>query len=338
MMNEAGSIPSQTPGEPDGTLDAAPPITPPMTNPIRAHLRISRVDFLLLLMCLIWGVNFSIIKVALEDFHPLSFNAIRFTLASAVLALVARPRASRRKPNRKDLVRLMALGVLANCIYQLFFIHGINLTRAGNAALILGATPVFTTLLSAWRGHERLGRRAILGVAASFLGVSLIVLGSHNSISFAGTFLGDLLIFSCTLLWPIYSVGLRPLSVKYGSMECTRITMIAGTIPLVLLAIPSLLSQSWDRVHVAAWGGLVFSGAGAIAVCYSIWNYGVRRLGNTHTAAYSNITPVISLLVAWVVLGERPLWGQVLGMAIIFAGIYLTRLDQMTEVPTGTGV
>jgi drug/metabolite transporter (DMT)-like permease len=231
----------------------------------------------------------------------------------------------------------MALGVLANCIYQLFFIHGINLTRAGNTALILGATPVFTTLLSAWRGHERLGRRTIVGVAASFLGVSLIVLGSHNAISFAGTFLGDLLVFSCTLLWPIYSVGLRPLSVKYGSMECTRVTMIAGTVPLVIVALPALLNQPWDRVHVAAWGGLVLSGAGAIALCYSIWNYGVRRLGNTRTSAYSNITPVISLLAAWVMLSERPLLGQVVGMGIIFVGVYLTRLDQKSEVLAGAG-
>jgi drug/metabolite transporter (DMT)-like permease len=306
--------------------------------PPEAQRHISQVDLLLLLMTVIWGANFAVIKAALEDFHPLSFNAIRFIVASTLLAIATRGHGSSRKLERKDFIQLVFLGTLANCVYQVLFIHGINLTRAGNTALILGATPVFTALLSAWRGHERLGPRSLLGITASFLGVMLIVISSHHTIGFSGTFVGDLLVFSCTLLWPIYSVGLRPLMVKYGNIECTRITMVSGTIPLVLLAIPSLLNQSWDTIHLAAWGGLLYSAAGAIALCYSIWNYAVRRVGNTHTSAYSNLTPVITLLVAWVFLGERPLIGQLVGMGAIFAGIYLTRLDRKPEELSGAGV
>lgn len=337
-MTEESPRPSQEQSQLLGELSLAPTAHPPAPHPLLQDSRLSPVDGLLWLMGLLWGVNFSVIKVALEDFRPLSFNAIRFTLACLVLTLIVRTRPPGRRPDRPDLIRLVVLGVLANCIYQVAFIHGINLTRAGNAALILGATPVFTVLLSAWRGHERLGYRATLGVVASCLGVSLIGLSSRQTISFTGTLVGDLLIFSCTLLWPIYSVGLRPLSIKYGSMECTRLTMIAGTVPLLLLALPSLLNQPWDRIRLAAWGGVVFSGVGAIAVCYAIWNYGVRRLGNTRTSTYSNITPVISLWAAWLILGERPLWGQVVGMGIIFAGIYLTRFDHVAQVPTGTGL
>lgn len=339
-MKEKMSVPAQERRWPAEGLDVTPPTARPSTieTQARALGGFGLVDLLLLLMCVIWGINFTVIKVALEDFHPLSFNALRFTLASTLLMITARADISRRKLERKDLIRLMALGALANCLYQIAFIEGINLTRAGNTALIMGATPVFTTLLSAWRGHERLGRRSILGVAASFLGVSLIILSSHRPIGFRGTFIGDLLIFSCTLLWPMYTVGLRSLIVKYGYLECTRLTMISGTVPLVVFSIPSLLSQSWDSVRPASWGGLLYSAVGSLALCYSIWNYGVRRLGNTRTAAYSNLTPVIALLVAWAFLSEIPMSGQLLGMGAIFGGIYLTRLDQKNQVPGGIGV
>ncbi len=322
--------------KPRRTLPSVESSSQASTHQITAHNR--RVDLFLLLMVSIWGANFAVVKFALEDFYPLSFNAIRYLIASTLLTIAVRAQHLQRNIERRDLIQLIGLGVLANCVYQIMFIEGINLTLAGNTALILGATPVFVTLLSAWRGHEQLGRRSLVGIAASFLGVILIVFSSHETIELRGTFIGDLLVFGCTLLWPIYSVGLRPLMVKYGDLECTRITMISGTIPLVLIAIPSLRSQPWDQVRPGAWGGLMFSAVLAIAVCYSIWNYGVRHVGNTRTSNFSNLTQVVTLLVAWPFLGERPKPGQVVGMVIIFFGIYLTRRDRMTRLPGGTGV
>ncbi|RMG48613.1 MAG: DMT family transporter [Acidobacteria bacterium] len=308
----------------------------PSTVAAPVSRRWTRVDLLMLLMALIWGVNFAVIKIALRVFHPLSFNAIRFFLASTLLTLVVWRQAGIRRwrvIERRDLRHLIGLGILANCCYQIAFIHGINLTLAGNAALILGATPVLTTLLSAWRGHEQLGPRSILGVAASFLGVTLIVVSTHQTISFNGTLIGDLLILSCTVLWSIYTVGLQPLIHKYGYMECTRLAMIAGTVPLIALSIPSLLRQPWSRVDLTAWGALLFSAAGAIALCYSIWTYGVRQLGNTRTAAYANLTMPFALLVAWIILDERPGPGQLGGLLAILGGLYMTRTDWRNKLP-----
>jgi len=56
-----------------------------------------------------------------------------------------------------------------------------------------------------------------------------------------------------------------------------------------------------------------------------IWSYGVRKIGSTRTAIYSNITPIVALLVAWPALGESPTVGQLAGAVVIFAGVYLVR-------------
>lgn len=334
MMKKESPFHARHMSPPLGESSPPHPAASTMATPLSR--RWTHVDLLMLLMALIWGVNFTVIKIALREFHPLSFNAIRFFLASSLLTLVVWRQAGIRRwrtIERRDLRHLIGLGILANCFYQIAFIHGINLTLAGNAALILGATPVLTTLLSAWRGHEQLGPRSILGVAASFLGVALIVVSTHQTIRFSGTFMGDLLILSCTVLWSIYTVGLQPLIPKYGYMECTRLAMIAGTVPLIVFSLPSLLRQSWDRVDIVAWGALLFSAAGAIALCYSIWTYGVRQLGNTRTAAYANLTMPFALLVAWIMLGERPGLGQLGGLLAILGGLYLTRTDWRNKLP-----
>ena len=72
----------------------------------------------------------------------------------------------------------------------------------------------------------------------------------------------------------------------------------------------------------------------AIALAYLIWSYGVRRIGSTRTAIYSNITPIVALLVAWLGLGETPTLGQLAGAVVIFAGIYLVRHGMIAIAPT----
>ena len=80
----------------------------------------------LVLLAVIWGVNFSVLKVVLEEIDPLALNALRFPLASLALALVVRANPGGLLPAREDLPRILLLGVLGNVAYQLCFIIGID--------------------------------------------------------------------------------------------------------------------------------------------------------------------------------------------------------------------
>jgi drug/metabolite transporter (DMT)-like permease len=137
---------------------------------------------------------------------------------------------------------------------------------------------------------------------------------------------------SCAMLWSIYSVSLRPLVVKYGYLQCTSMAMMAGAAPLTLVSIPSLMNQTWGTIHPWAWGALLFSAGAAIALAFTIWNYGIRRIGNARTSSYSNLTPVFGVVVAWLFLKEHPAMGQLVGMGAIFVGIFLTRMDRKHHI------
>jgi drug/metabolite transporter (DMT)-like permease len=281
-------------------------------------------DALLVVMVLVWGLNYIVLKAVLREIAPLAFNALRFAIAALALALIAAV-ARRARPQPADLKRLAALGLLGNTAYQFAFLLGVALTRAGNAALIMAAVPVQTAVFSHLRGLERLRGRDMAGLALSTAGIVTIVLGSGTGVTLGGSVLGDLLVFGSTTCWSLYIIGTKPLADKYGALTATAYTMGFGAIPLVLLSIPSLAAQEWGAVSGAAWAGLVASAVGALVVAYLIWFRGVERLGPSRTAMYSNLTPVVVALSAWPLLGEVPTLWQAAGAAGIFGGIVVTR-------------
>lgn len=281
----------------------------------------------LALMVLVWAVNFSVVKRALETFEPLGFNALRFALASAFVYLVLRRQGPIRLPARRDLPRLILLGVVGNVLYQLAFVYGLSLTRAGNASVMMALTPLFVALLS-WRlGHEQPGRRTWAGGACSVLGVALV---SGTALQLEGTtaLLGDLIMVGAGLTWAFYTVGSGPLVQRLGSVQATAWTMWSGSVVLILIGLPALAAQEWAAVDAAAWGGLFFSAFLSIGLAYLLWYRGVERLGNTRTAIYSNLTPAVALVVAAVWLGERLTLFSVLGAALTIGGVMLVRGDR----------
>lgn len=283
----------------------------------------------MIVMAAIWGLNFSVVKAALTELPPLAFNALRFPLAVAAMALLVRSTRGARFPDREDIGRVVLLGILGNVAYQLCFIIGIDWTRAGNASLLLSTTPIWTVILSAAAGHERPNRWIIGGVAGMFVGMILVVVGGGEELSLGSlTLRGDLLMVAASILWSIYTVlGQRPVA-KYGSLRMTAWTLYVGSPALVLMGIPDLTTTSLTSVSLAAWVGVVYAGILAIGVAYLLWYRGVERLGNSRTAVYSNLVPVFALVTAWLWLSEVPSPLQVGGAVVILVSLTAARLGQ----------
>lgn len=277
-------------------------------------------------MVFVWGVNFAVVKHALTDIQPLAFNALRFVIASVLVLAVLRARGELSLPDRADIPRVVVLGLLGNVIYQMCFILGLDRTAAGHASLILALTPILTAFLSMLTGHERPGPRTWGGASLSILGVALV---SGASIRVEGTraLVGDAILVTACVAWATYTVGARPMVRRYGSVRTTAWTLWIGAVGLIALGIPSLLRQDWDAVSAEAWGGLVFSATFAIGLAYLIWYRGVERIGNTRTAIFSNLTPVVALFAGVVLLNEAPSALALLGAALTLGGVMIVRTD-----------
>jgi drug/metabolite transporter (DMT)-like permease len=120
-------------------------------------------------------------------------------------------------------------------------------------------------------------------------------------------------------------VGSRDLVARYGPVPVTAWTLWTGAAAIVLIGLPSLLRTPVLALPFSAWAAIVYAGALSIGLAYLIWYQGVRVLGNTRTSAFSNLTPVIALVAAWLALGERPNAWQLAGAAVVLAGVTLAQ-------------
>lgn len=289
------------------------------------HTRDLPTDLGLLGLAAIWGVNFSVVKAVLAFLDPLALNALRFPLAAGVLALVV-VRMPARSLDRDDRIPLVLLGILGNVVYQMCFILGIDATLAGNASLLLATSPVWTVLLSAAVGHEEPNGLVFLGSALTLAGMGLVVVGGGNALGWGwDTLRGDGLMIAAALLWAVYTVGSGQYVRKYGAIRVTAWTLWVGTPLLVMAGAPSLLATSWSTVPGWVWGGVAYAGILSVGLAYLLWYRGVKRLGNSRTALYSNLVPVAALLTAWLWLHEVPTHLQIGGAAVILGGISLAR-------------
>jgi drug/metabolite transporter (DMT)-like permease len=289
-----------------------------------AHPAFGLTDVLLFMMAAIWGANFVVVKYATHIFNPLAFTGLRVGVAAVVL-LAAAFAGGRMALSRRDVIRLLLLGMLGNGLYQLFFVLGVARTRAGNASLIVGAAPAFIALVARARGMERVKRTTLVGIGLSVIGVALVIVGSANEPSGKTTLLGSLLVFFGVICWTLYTIGLQPYTRRIDITQLSAITLVGGAVPLLVVSAPALMSTNWSAVGVGGWLAVFYSSVISMGVAYFFWYRGLRVLGPTRTAVYSNLQPIVALLVAWAFLSETPTIFQGVGAATIIAGVFLTR-------------
>ncbi len=304
-------------------LDIHAPVNPQNNE---TSSRIGATDLFMLLAVLLWAVNFSIIKIALREFTPLSFNGPRLTIASVLLLLFLWKKEGKLSLPKPDLWKVAVLGIVGNTFYQFFFINGIHRTTASKTSLVMTMTPIFIALMSAVFIRERIHWAGWLGILMAFLGLYLVIFNGAASVSLSSRNLqGDLLILFGNLFWAAYTVFSKPLLDRMSPLKLTTFTLAIGTLFYLPLTVREMVALPWRSVSMQSWAMLLFSAVFAVAVSYVIWYSSVRRVGNTKTGIYANITPVFTVFFAYFFLGESIGLIQVIGTLIIFLGFSLTR-------------
>jgi drug/metabolite transporter (DMT)-like permease len=280
----------------------------------------------MLLVCLIWGLNFSVTKLALAQIPPLPFTAVRFIISSLLLWLILRIAEPGIRQPRESMRTLILLGLVGNTFYQLLFTVGLDRTAATNSALILSTVPTVVALMAGALGLERITRRMWTGIALGTVGVVLVI--ATRGVGFEiGTLVGDLLTVFAVLCWAGYTVGLRRVPPGISPLRVTTVTTLAGTPGLVLAGLPGMITLDWAAVEVEAWAGLLYAAVLSLVVAYLLWNRSVKAVGGTRTAIYMCVTPLFAVIGAWLLLGERPHPLQGVGAVLIVAGVLLARVD-----------
>jgi drug/metabolite transporter (DMT)-like permease len=284
------------------------------------------IDLSLILVAIIWALNFSIVKVTLSEIDPFSFNALRFIFATALLWFVAHKKGYSLKVEKQHFWKLVGIGIIGNLFYQMFFIIGINYTYAANAAVMLGTIPIWVAILSQFFTDEKLTVLKAIGVLFAFAGITFIILGGEGTISFESeTFLGNIITLIAALCWATYTILSRKYLKVYSPIQYSAFMSVVGLITLGLVGLPFLIKLDWAGISLVGYGGIFYSGALSVGLAYIIWNNGVKKIGAVRTAAYQNLVPVLGLIFGLVLLNEGLTSLQLTGAGITITGIFLSR-------------
>ncbi len=274
-----------------------------------------------------WAVNFVIHKAALAIMPPVGFTFARFALASVVMLGLCRWLDGGIALPRRDLGRILALGALGFGVYQVIWPIALVHTTAGNSALLVASSPVFTALVSMSIGIEPPSRARFAGAAISLVGVALVVAGGAAGL--AGPASGDLLTVVAAGCWGTYlALGSRLLP-RVSPIRLTTWAIIGGT---AVLAVPGSwqlatadLRAAGPAIGLAIGLAIAYAGIVGAGLANVIVLRGVAILGPSRIAVIQFLTPLFTVILAAVVLGESVTVGQVAGGLVIVAGILVAR-------------
>jgi drug/metabolite transporter (DMT)-like permease len=297
-----------------------------MARPLNGP-KMGRTDILILLVIVLWAVNLSVIKIGLRALSPHAFNAIRLSLAALAYAAVLIARRRQGGLARKgDGWKAAGLGLLGITLYQVFFIKGVSMMPASTASVFMGTSPIFIALLATVVGEERIPPAGWVGIVISSCGFLLVVAGENGGLVFTWhAWRGALLILLANACWAGYTVFSKPVLERNSAFRLAAVGSIAGTAVYLPFAAGDLAKVDWARIPWQGWGAIGYAGLVAIFLCFIIWYESVKEVGSAKTGVYSNLTPILAIFFAGLVLGERLSAIQAVGAAVTLAGVYLTR-------------
>jgi drug/metabolite transporter (DMT)-like permease len=274
---------------------------------------------LVLALCVVWGFNQVVVKLALPDVGPIGQTGIRSGIGA--LCVIAYAVFTRRRIFEIDGTE--TAGALAGALFTAEFIalyESLRFTTAARATVFIYAAPFFVAVGAAFLlRDERLRPIQWVGLAFAFLGVACGFLGRTEG----GSLAGDALALLAAALWAATTIVIKATPLRRidpVKVLLYQIGFAALTAPLAAYA----FGEAWPT-HLTTMSGaaLIWQGVVVAGVSYALWFWTLTRYAVAELSAFTFITPPVGVLAGWLVFGETLSWGFSLAIVLVIAGLAL---------------
>ena len=287
-----------------------------------------------------WGVNFAITKAVLASLGVWPFLFIRFlAMPPAGFALplvITRRHFPRTWPQRADLPRFAAAGLVGHTAHVSLVMWGIDLSTAFSSSLVLTSSPLWTLLILSLLGAEKLRRRQLIGTLVAFAGIVVFLSDKFvRGVALAGA--GDLVLLLAAALFSLYTVISKPLVVRYGPLNLMCYSLLFGAPPLVLATLPAFVAAPLADVPAGVWAGVFWAIGISSFLGWIVWAWVNSVRGLARSAPLQYLMPPIAGLVAWLTLGEVFTGLKIAGAVTAMAGIAWAQSGAKSPSPPDSG-
>lgn len=295
-----------------------------MNNKLVLHL----IAFVIVV---IWGSTLVSSKVLLEIYHMREEEIFFARMVIAYIAIWFISPKQLFSNTKRDEFMMFLLGVTGGSLYFLAENFALPLTTANNVAFIVAVSPLVTVLLAIMFNREmHMTQNLAIGSIMALVGVALVVfLGKGESEGITFSPIGDLLALLATFSFGLYCLLLKKLGDRYSSVFITRKVFGYG----MLTTLPLFIFRPWQFPlntffeNPSILFNILFLGLVASFLCFFLWSVVTKKLGACATANYIYISPVATIIVSWLVLGEKMTLMGWIGSALILSGVVLANKD-----------
>lgn len=294
----------------------------------------------MLLVAFIWGLSWAVGRILALGLPPMTGAWLRYIVTMVLFYLWFAARALKGKKvnwlptGRQSWKTLTLIGLTGVLGYQIFFMHGMQFTAAGDASLIITFNPIFTVLLAAPLLGQPISRKMFVGLACGFVGVAVVTGWSPNTdIPFEDRILGDFMILLASLNWAMTTnMTKRMMERRKGEAEASTLEIVVwysliGTVMLTPLAAWETWQYGIPEPTMTDWYAILYLGALSTVIAYYWFAMGIEKLGATAASSYVFLVPVFGVLGGVLLLNEKVGWTLIAGFILIVSGVRLVQRE-----------
>lgn len=273
-----------------------------------------------------WGGMFLVSKGVLHHVDPFWFTLSRYTIAGLVLVALLLPRGM--APWRKLRTHALPLalrGLAGFGFFSVMLLIGLAHSVPSHGAVIVATAPITTQLLRWVLDGIRPARAHVLTALLALAGVAVVSGVLADGSAGVSTWHGDAVALAGTIGWILYTRG----AARFAELDVVEYTALTVMASWPLLVVGALAASVLGWAHApsldglqASWEALAYVGVVSSTFSVLAFNYGVRALGSVTATAFFNFVPVSALLMS-IALGKPPTTNELLGMAMVVAGLLI---------------
>ncbi len=276
-----------------------------------------------LLLAAAWGASFLWIKIVVQEIGPVTLVALRLLIAAAGLMIVMTVRRPRVPRERSEWLALAAVGLTNPALPFVLISWGEQFIESGVAAILNGATPLFTLLIAhAFLRDERISLPKVAGLLSGLVGVVLLVSRDLGADVFASSLLGQLAVLAAAASYAVSSVVSRRYLVRVSPLVQAFVAMTFADLLIWLAALGFESPVRLPRLPLS-WLGLVWLGLLGTFLAYLLFFYLIQSVGATRTMMVTYLLPVIGVSLGVIFLRERLDWPLAAGTLLVVGGVWI---------------
>jgi len=272
----------------------------------------------------IWGSSFIALKAAMVDLGEYTVIFIRMAAASLCFIFFIK-RFLKYDFTKRDIQLILLLGFFEPCLYFVFEAKALLYTSASQAGMITSLMPLMTAMAAGYFLKEIISRQLLFGSVVAMIGVVWLSVQATTTESAPNPMLGNFLEFCAMACATGYTLVARYLSEKFSALFITAIQAFIGFVFFLPFFIFELSTKEMTfSVEAVSWS--IYLGIVVTLLGYGLFNFALTKIEASRAAMFVNLIPIFTLILAFLILGEKLTTTELVASATILFGVIISQI------------